>query len=384
MTRLECPAAMLDEQAYNQLTEEIRQCIRADHPLLDGLRADVRKNLGDVRRIQPRSTNAISLVGTDGGNNRVEFDPFMAQVIRVVDSNKHVYLVDVVTPTTDRERKSAEHLERNTPLGRMMRFLGAERLWQLSPMIPPPNREPKPSWVGVYRELTEWAVLLSLVREETYRSDMVVVCDGFLRSKVFSGELFAKYRQGLSEGIRAQHERNRCRVFVVGVAKHSKVLQRYRLAMSMEGVLRCDYPAYVEVTRELEEKVYRWSEYARGDETAAEGGEANKFVAGKLFFAKFGSRPRDPIWPVDIFQPQAGQAQEILGYVLKDALDGFPVPFFPRCLQRAHENAALTSFTMDIVQGATLGAIRDNLGVRADVLDELLLQDEDPSQRRYF
>lgn len=375
---------MLDERAYERLTEEIRRCIQTDRTLLEELRADVRRHLGGVRRIQPRATTAISLVGTDGGNNRVEFDPFMAQVIRVVDSNQNEYLVDVVTPSSDRERKSAEHLENDTPLGRMMRFLGVERLWQLSPMIPPPHREPKPSWVGVYRELTEWAVLLSLVREQTYGADVVVVCDGFLRSKVFSGELFVRYRQGIADAIRTQYEKNRRRIFVVGVAKHSKVLQRYRLAMAIEGTLRCEYPAYVEVNRELEEKVYKWSEYARGDEQATEGGEANKFVAGKLFFAKFGSRPRDPIWPVDIFQPQAAQAQEILGYVLANALEGFPVPFFPRCLQQAHENAALTDFAMDVFQGTTLRAIRENLGVSADILDELLLQDQDPSQKRYF
>ncbi len=31
------------------------------------------------------------------------------------------------------------------------------------------------------------------------------------------------------------------------MAKHSKVLDRYRLAMRLEGVLDTPYPAYVEV-----------------------------------------------------------------------------------------------------------------------------------------
>ena len=50
------------------------------------------------------------------------------------------------------------------------------------------------------------------------------------------------------------------------------------------------------------------------------GGEINKFVGGKMFFVKFGSRPRDPIWPVDIFLPQSQNAAVILGCMLHDAL----------------------------------------------------------------
>ena len=65
------------------------------------------------------------------------------------------------------------------------------------------------------------------------------------------------------------------------------------------------YPYYVEILRELEEKSYVWSEYARGDDRIKEGGEVNKYVAGKMFFVKFDNGPRDPIWPVDILLSQA-------------------------------------------------------------------------------
>lgn len=82
--------------------------------------------------------------------------------------------------------------------------------------------------------------------------------------------------------------------------------------MAVESVLTTDYPAFVEIPRDLEEKAYVWSGYARGDDRALEGGEVNKFVGGKMFFVKFGSRRRDPIWPVDVFLPQATDAQTIL------------------------------------------------------------------------
>jgi hypothetical protein len=326
------------------------------------------------------------LVGTDGGNNKVEFDPFMLQLIRVVDSSKNQYCLEVITPTSDRAVLSQRHFDAQghgaTPIGKMMEYVGVKNLWDLSHMIQNPAMDPKPSWVQVYRELSEWAVLFSLLREKDFGSDTVIVLDGFLRSKVFRGEHFKKLREGIEEGVQLQKQKRR-NVYIVGLAKHSKVLQRYRLAMALEGLMRHNYACFVDVPRILEEKTYVWSEYARGDEQAALGGEINKYVAGKMFFVKFGERTHDPIWPVDLLTSQVNEAQKIFGYMLGDAQDGFPVPFYPQCLQRAHENAALVGFDMDILQSETLKAIRSALGTDAGTLDELRLANPDPSSQRY-
>lgn len=109
----------------------------------------------------------------------------------------------------------------------------------------------------------------------------------------------------------------------------------------------------------------------------------NKYVGGKLFFVKFGNRPRDPIWPVDVFVPQVEHAPVILGAMLGDAVQGFPVPVYPRCLQRAHENAALVDFDFDQLQDQIFAGIRDILGDEAPALDTFRLQDADPALRRY-
>lgn len=367
-----------------QLRRELRERMVEDRKLLEELRAEVRSGLGDARRIMPRQTTAVSLVGTDGGNNRVEFDPFMAQLIRVVDSSNNEYCLEVVTPTTDLVVLSKRHIENGiakTPLGAMMNFLGVNFLWELSPMIRKPPATPAPSWVQVYRELTEWSVLFSLVREKDFGTDTVIVWDGLLRSKVFSTTLFADLRKGIEDALREHKTRKRRNIYVVGVAKHSKVLQRYRLAMMLEGAMRCEYPCYADVSRELEQNAYVWSEYARGGEV--ETGEVNKFVAGKMFFVKFGGRLRDPIWPVDLLESQLSDVQVVFGYLLADAIDGFPVPFYPRCLQRAHENAALVDFDMDILQQGIVNAIRESLGESAPILDELALMDADPAGKRY-
>jgi hypothetical protein len=81
--------------------------------------------------------------------------------------------------------------------------------------------------------------------------------------------------------------------------------------------------------------------------------------------------------------PQAAEAQAILGYLLADAVDGFPVTLYPRCLQKAHENAALVDFDFDILQDEIFAGVRDVLGESATVLDAFRLQDADPAQGRY-
>jgi hypothetical protein len=381
---------MIDPASLDRLRTELSQRITADQTLLTQLRAEVRPLREQLQRIQPRSTTAISLVGTDGGNNRIAFDPFMAQLVRVVDSSQNEYCLEIVTPTTDIGALSRRHLGADgtpsTPLGRMMTYLGVRTLWELSPVIPGPQPPdvPNPAWLRNYRELTEWAVLFALVSEKDFGTDTVIVVDGFLRSKVFARDLFIRLRDGIEEAMERQFVRNRRRIYLAGISKHSKVLQRYRLALAIEGILRQDYACYVEVPRELEEKAYQWADYARGDESVTAEGPGNRFVAGKMFFVKFGTRPHDPIWPIDILSSQVPEAAKILGFLLADAADGFPVPFYPLCLQRAHENAALVDFDMDILQREIVDAIRTALPDNGRILDELRLQDEDPSQRRYW
>ena len=380
---------MIEPESHKKLRREIAERIRTDRGLLDALRDEIKPLRTAVRRIQPRSTTSISLVGTDGGNNSMQFDPFLVQLVRVVDSSNNEYCLEAITPTTHVGRLSAAQLggagAPATPLGEMMTDLGVSDLPALSHMIrPAAGHAPKsPSWVQVYRELVEWAILYSILKNKDFGTDTLIVCDGLLRSKVFAGDLFKKYLERAQEAITRQWDDNRRRIYLVGVAKHSKVLARYRLAMALEGVLTTEYPAYVEVPREIEEKAYVWSEYARGDDRELENAEINKFVGGKMFLVKFGAGTRDPIWPIDIFLRQKDKAQEILGYLLADAIDGFPVPLYPRCLQKAHENAALVDFDFDILQDEIFSGVRDVLESDAPVLDAFRLQDADPAQRRY-
>lgn len=381
---------MIEPQNEAELRQEISERIKSDRMILDKLREEISPLKSQVRRIQPRNTTSISLVGTDGGNNQIQFDPFLVQIVRVVDSSNNQYVLEAVTPSTSvadlgRKQFNPDGSPR-TALGEMMDYLGVRTLPELSHMIRSNDgdRPTSPSWIQVYRELVEWAILFHIVRNKDFGTDTLIVFDGLLRSKAFAKDYFGKYLKGLEEGVDNHRKKNRRRIYITGVSKHSKVLVRYRLAMALEQVMTQNYPCYVEIPREIEEKAYVWSEYARGDDTIQEGMEVNKFVGGKMFFVKFGKSSHDPIWPVDIFLPQRGDAQLILGSMLADAINGFPIPLYPMCLQRAHENAALVDFDFDILQDVIIDGIREILGDESPVLDAHRLVDADPAARRYM
>ncbi|REJ87006.1 MAG: hypothetical protein DWQ34_26010 [Planctomycetota bacterium] len=382
---------MFDPDTLPVLRQAIRERTEADRRLLDELRDEVRPLASNVGTIKPRGTTSVSLVASDGGNNKLVFDPFTVQLVRVVDSYGKELFFDAISPTTDTDKLSEVQFKSDgsprTALGRMMADLGVTTLTQLSHMIPDGEKTRKephavsPSWVLVYRDLCEWAVLYDRICYHQFATDTLIVRDGFLRSKLFRGELFVEFRRRLERAIERIREEDRRWVYLVGIAKHSKVLTRYQLAMAIERVMPPGEARYVRVPRELEAKAYVWPEYARGAETEGEGGEAPKYVAGDMYFVRFGKSKGDPVWAVDLFSAQSSKDAEIFGYLLADAIDGFPVPFYPRCLQKAHEHAQIVDFDLTILQDEVFAAVR-GLVPDEGVLDEFQLN-VDSAARRY-
>jgi len=375
------------------LREAVAERTKRDQELLERLRDEVRPLRAEVRSIKPRSTTATSLVASDGGNNKIAFDPFYIQLVRVVDSYGKQLLLDTVSPTSDTDELTREQFDAQgkprTALGRMMDDLGVKQLHKLSHMIPDgetcrsrPERI-SPSWVLVYRDLCEWAVLYDRICFHTFATDTLIVRDGLLRSKLFREELFIKWRKSVESAIARIRKDDKRRVFLVGVAKHSKVLARYQLALALEDIMSAGEPKYVQIPRDIEAKAYVWPEYARGIEEEGSGGEAPKFVAGKLFLVRFGARTGDPIWAVDIFECQCELSSEIFGYLLSDAIDGFPVPLYPRCLQKAHEHAEIVGFDLDLLQEEIFNNVRDMLPTGKRTILDVFRLNPDPSGRRY-
>jgi len=385
---------MFDHETLPALREAIQHRTVADHRLLNELQEEVRSFASQVRSIKPRSTTSTSLVANDGGNNKLQFDPFFVQLVRVVDSYGKQLCLDAVSPTTDTDELSRAQFNPDgtprTALGKMMHDLGVTDLNRLSHMIPTGEEVRKDphsvslSWVLVYRDLCEWAVLYERICYNTFATDTLLVRDGLLRSKLFRGEGFIRLRERIEQAIKRIRKQDKRKVFLVGLAKHSKVIERYRLAMAIENTMPPGEARYVRIPRELEAKAYVWPEYARGAETEGEKGESPKFVAGDMYLVRFGKNTGDPVWAVDIFTPQSNLAPEIFGYLLADAIDGFPVPFYPRCLQKAHEHAQIVDFDLSILQDEVFRAVRGLLPEdQQHILDTFQLTSGDVAARRY-
>jgi hypothetical protein len=385
---------MFDNAEIPELKEKVREATRGDKRLLDKLCADVRSLKTLVRAIQPRSATAVSLVASDGGNNKIQFDPFLLQIVRVVDSYGKRLCLDVVSPTTDTDALSARQFNADgtphTALGRLMKDLNKTKLSDLSDAIPSGEeirRDPesiKPGWVLTYRDVCEWATLYDRICYQAFPTDTLLVRDGLLRSKFFAGNLFVEMASKIAQKIDEIQKTERRQIFLVGFAKHSQVLDRYRLAIGLENLFSAGEPRYVPISRDIERQVYKWDEYARGLEALGQAGEEPKFVAGSMYLARFGTRSGDPIWPVDIFDPQKERHQEVFGYLLHDSTVGFPIPHYPRCLQRAHEWAEIADFDAEILQDEIFGSVRGLLpDNQKELLDAKQLESADVSGRRY-
>jgi hypothetical protein len=322
-------------------------------------------------------------VASDGGNNRLEFNPFSLQVVRVVDTFGDELFLDVISPSTDTVALGQRHLDNPwSPLGKLMRDLGASTLGQLSTMIP---AKPKSRvWPLVYRDLCEWAVLYDLICYERWGSDTLVIRDGLLRTKIFAEDLFVRLYGLIKTAIERNRRERKRHIFLVGIAKHSRVIERYRLAMAVEDVFPAGQPCYVPVPQELQVKVYDWADYVRSPEDDDADKEKRKYNMGAMYLVRFGKRSSDPVWTMDLLQFQAPQAQQVFGSLLADAELGFPVPCYPHCLQEADRYAQVVDLDLAILQGALEEAVREQ--IRADrrhVFDAQRLSPADPAAGRY-
>src|SRR5436309_14526260 len=128
---------MINDGQRHELRKDIDRRVQLDSKLLDKLRADVRPLKAKTHKIQSRQSHSVSIGATDGGNNKFQFDPFLLQVVRVVDSNNNAYAMDVVSPSTHPDELLRKHFDAAgkplSALGRMMKKLGKTNLHELCP-----------------------------------------------------------------------------------------------------------------------------------------------------------------------------------------------------------------------------------------------------------
>lgn len=414
---------MFEENERKLIATEIAARIGMDRKLLDKIVDDLRKSgvKGSVRQIRPYSTTTLAIVASDGGNARFRFDPFEHQVVRIVDSDGQTLALRPVTTSTDLDQLFKEDTSplpdgRMSPLGVLKGDLERatgnviSSFHSLCPSIGvnPDHPERQGGWVLSYRDLWEWAVLYERITRTTFAQSTLIIRDGLLRTKLFSDPYFRVIGDLLAERLRDLKLNYKKDVYLVGVAKHSSVVDLYHLGFALENIFPEGHPYYVPIERKLEINAYKFPEFARGRERLqrgpdglaafrdpATGGlvsrgvkpterdvkEDSKFVFGSMFLARFAPELAMPTWAIDIFDDQVGDVDRIIGHLFMDAINGFPVPCYPLSLQRAHDAAKLTNFDTAILDKAIMDGIR-RLVKDETIIDRLQLSG-DLAGRRY-
>ena len=351
------------------LREKIRAAYQADDPVLAKFRTYAKRLREKLKPLRSYSVNAVAFVSADGGDNRLLFNPAVVELVRVVDSRGNQCALDAVPGTaklTDlRDRTTAGTPNTVTPLQRLCADLNMG-LSDLSYLIRGLGQEGKSTGaMRCYRDIVEWAVLYDLVTNPSVQwgTDTILVRDGLLRTKSFTRDAFPLIDQRLRAGT-AQHAQRNVQLSLVGVAKKNAVLSRLAVALELEATFHRSYPCYGVVDEDIEEDCYNfdrtWLQTFETTEPTDDGRKQYQSL-GKLFLAKFGDRPFDPVWPVDIAVWQAKDVDRILGQLTVDAQQGFPIPDYPMCIQRAHDFAKLTGLEVEILQDILLQGICDKL-----------------------
>jgi hypothetical protein len=357
----------LADDNFDEIKSRVLDAYKNEDPVINRFREYARRVRNDVRPIRPYSVNAVSFVSSDGGDNRLYFNPAVVELVRVVDSKGNQCALDAIAGNS----KSQEFNERANsqsrfvvePLKKLCDDLGMSVL-DLSYLLKGIDEPGKSTGaVRVYRDIVEWAVLYDLMKYRHWGDDTIIVREGMLRTKSFKLTVFPKLDRLIREAYEKHKQRN-ITVSMVGVAKQSAVLSRLSVALELEETLHKAFPCYVRVPQDIEEACYNfdrtWLDTYESSEPDEEG-QYRYQAMGKMFLVKFGDRPFDPVWPVDIAEWQLNDADKIIGQLTKDAQPGFPIPDFPMCVQKAHDFVKVNGLELDVLQDILFEGITQNL-----------------------
>lgn len=357
----------LAESNFEEIKKRVFDAYKNEEPVIQEFREFARRLKNDVKPIRPYSVNAVSFVSSDGGDNRLYFNPATVELVRVVDSLGNQCALDAIASNSKASELNTRVKTTSPllvePLRKLCNDLNTDVIG-LSYLLKGLGEPGKSTGaVRIYRDIVEWAVLYDLMKYRVWGSDTIIVREGMLRTKSFKRKIFPQLDQLIREAYQ-EHKKKNITVSIVGVAKQSAVLSRLSVALELEETLHKPYPCYVRVPEDIEAKCYNFDRTWLDTLETSEPDEDGTYLyqsMGKLFLVKFGNRPFDPVWPVDIAEWQLPEADKIIGQLTRDAQPGFPIPDFPMCVQKAHDFAKVNGLEVDILQDILFEGITQNL-----------------------
>ncbi|HPQ09626.1 MAG TPA: hypothetical protein PK995_10425 [Bacteroidia bacterium] len=357
----------LAESNFEEIKKRVFDAYKNEEPVIHEFREFAKRLKNDVKPIRPYSVNAVSFVSSDGGDNRLYFNPATVELVRVVDSLGNQCALDAIASNSKASELNTRVDTKSPllvqPLLKLCQDLNTDVVG-LSSLLKGLGEPGKSTGaVRIYRDIVEWAVLYDLMKYREWGSDTIIVREGMLRTKSFRRDIFPKLDQLIRKAYE-DHKKKNITVSMVGVAKQSAVLSRLAVALELEETFHKPYPCYVQVPEDIEKKCYNFDKTWLDTLETSQPDEDGRYLyqsMGKLFLVKFGNRPFDPVWPVDIAEWQISEADKIIGQLTKDAQPGFPIPDFPMCVQKAHDFAKVNGLEVDILQDILFDGITQNL-----------------------
>lgn len=354
----------LAEIAYEDLKAMMAEAVEKEAAQVEELRREVRRLT--VKKLDYRPCKTIAPLATDGGENRLTFEPLNLEIIRVVDSEGQDLVQEVIAISED-DSVFREISGRLPVMQGLLRSLGID-FESLSYLLGS-NRSREVERVSdnrgrvrAFRDIVEWAVLLDLASKD-WPVDVLLLRDGLLRTKTLKRETFPKLDRAFRSIFESQLASARRSVFLLGVAKTSAVLSKLSLAMLLERTFDRDYPCYAEVPQELEAKCYNFDRTWLETSSEDFGSDRKLYQSfGRLHLLKLGASPDAPILPVDVpvWLP-ANRKQEVLEYLVNDSQETFPVLGYPSALQRAHEHAELSGLEMTVLGDLMTDSLQNHI-----------------------
>jgi len=279
-------------------------------------------NLSPLPKGQSYKAIAISV---DASNVPVETDVVDGVVLRCADSNNGVHFQDLVM--TD------------GPVDEIEKFL--DRLFSTVPvLVKLLAKMQAPSWKkltdfsGVAHgrsdldrfvmELLEWGSLVTLAEKS---SQTILLKDGMLRGKAIKpqGPYLDNLRKFFEENCKSNGN------FVVGIAKESSVLEKYKTLLKFVEGFKSNRGFYLKIPQELLEETYGWR-YLAADITW-----------GNLYFVRLQTHSSGRIMTMEIPDFLENRLDDVLKILADFKLRSLPERFrgLPDPIACAHENTNL-------------------------------------------
>lgn len=309
----------------------------------------------------------VSYKAVDSSRLRINFSPLEIEFINVSDSNDKTKLQFAYPRGEDLDKGDLElminSLADNIPILKdFVSLLGEKQITDLTEIIKDPD---------ALREISEWACIYDRIMNS--EDPTLVIKEGLLRTK--------KLKYKLIEKLLKITYSKKSSVKLVGVSRTSRIMSMISTALSIQKKFPQNKVGYIKIPKNLELMAYSWT----GRGKIKEGDENRLYFAfGDLYIAKLAPNsnllvtievPSFPDNDKELYTKT--ELNEIMGHLIRNSRNSYPIIGYPQTLIRANESAQRIGFPAKILSDRVREVLKNKLdsdGIDymrdADMIDE--------------